>query len=215
MERGCYSTDSGSVAAALTHLILFLGAIRDHHGVSPVDPASAGKVKKMVDSWLEWGAAHTGWRSSRERGYRARLSMSDRSRLREDEGDDDIGYNSIAHAADDNTNWWECYPSGPINIPGYYWPPTARHGYELDALVSAFETLGYAVCDGPELEPGFEKVAVYANEQGEWRHAAKQLPDGRWSSKLGECEDVAHTDPDDVAGEINGWATRYMKRQAR
>jgi hypothetical protein len=129
--------------------------------------------------------------------------------------EDDIAYNCIAHAAGDQANWWECYPWGPVNIPGYYWPPTAKVGYELEALVSVFETLGYGLCDGPELEPGFEKVVLYANKQGEWKHAAKQLPDGRWSSKLGEVEDIAHIAPDDVAGEINGWPARYMKRAVK
>jgi hypothetical protein len=56
---------------------------------------------------------------------------------------------------------------------------------------------------------------LYAYEQGEWKHAAKQLPDGRWSSKLGEAEGIAHVAADDVAGDINGWPARYMKRAAK
>jgi len=129
--------------------------------------------------------------------------------------EDDIGYNCIAHAADDKTNWWECYPCGPINIPGYYWPPNARYGYDVGALVSAFEAIGYMLCDGPEMEPGFDKIALYANDLDEWLHAAKLRPDGSWSSKLGEFEDIAHEKPNDVAGEINGWATKFMKRPVR
>lgn len=125
---------------------------------------------------------------------------------------DDIVYNCIAHAAGDKSNWWECYPFGRINIPGYYWPADAKVGYELEALISAYETLGYMLCDSPDLESGFEKVALYADDQGEWKHAAKQLLDGKWSSKLGEREDVSHGDPDDVSGKINGMVSRYMKR---
>ena len=42
------------------------------------------------------------------------------------------------------------------------------------------------------LEPGFEKVALYALG-GVPKHAARQLSSGRWSSKLGDLEDVEHT----------------------
>jgi len=126
--------------------------------------------------------------------------------------EDTPDYNCIAHAADDKNNWWECYPWGRINSPGYYWPPTAKVGYELEALISAFETLGYSLCEDSHFEPGFEKVALYADEKGEWKHAAKQSPDGKWSSKLGDIEDVAHDDPTDVSGDINGEPTKYMKR---
>ncbi len=126
--------------------------------------------------------------------------------------EDDIVYNCIAHTAGDKSNWWECYPWGPVDIPGYYWPPNAKIGLELEALVSVYETLGYVLCDGPELEMGFEKVALYANENSEWRHAAKQLPDGKWSSKLGEIEDVSHANPDDVSNDINGNVSLYIKR---
>jgi hypothetical protein len=50
--------------------------------------------------------------------------------------EDDIADNGIAHAAGDRANWRECDPWGRVNIPGYYWPPAAKVGYELEALVS-------------------------------------------------------------------------------
>jgi hypothetical protein len=55
--------------------------------------------------------------------------------------------------------------------------------------------LGYAPCAGDELEAGLEKVALYADEHGEWTHAAPQLPDGWWTSKLGPEEDILHRTP--------------------
>jgi hypothetical protein len=96
-----------------------------------------------------------------------------------------IVYNCIAWAAGDPSQWWDCDEDGPIDIPGCYWPEGAKHGTHLDALISAYETRGYSICRDSSLEEGFEKVALYAKE-GEWRHAARQLVDGRWSSKLGE-----------------------------
>lgn len=125
-------------------------------------------------------------------------------------------YNCIAWAMGDTTQWWECGRDGPIDEPGFYWPEGAEHGFGLQALINAYETMGFELCQegGPVPEEGYEKVALYA-ENGEWRHAARQLVDGRWSSKLGELEDVCHESPADVCGEFNGELTCFMRRVVR
>ena len=67
--------------------------------------------------------------------------------------------------------------------------------------------------DFPRLiELGYEKTSDDNIADNGIAHAAKQLPDGRWSSRLGEAEDIAHVAPNDAAGEMNGWPARYMKR---
>jgi hypothetical protein len=45
---------------------------------------------------------------------------------------------------------------------------------------------------GRELEHGVEKVAIYVDCDGVPTHAARQLADGTWTSKLGEWEDIQH-----------------------
>jgi len=125
--------------------------------------------------------------------------------------EENISYNCIAWAAGDNTQWWECYEHGPVNSPGYYWPPGAKFGDSTEALVSAYETLGYWVCQNSDFEQGYEKVALYALD-GEWKHAARQLPEGSWTSKLGEWEDVRHERPEDASGSIYGNVFCIMKR---
>ncbi len=72
----------------------------------------------------------------------------------------------------------------------------------LDAFRQAFATLGYAVCDDERLEPGQEKIALFALS-GEPRHAARQLPSGRWASKLGPMEDIEH-ELHDLTGLVYG-----------
>jgi hypothetical protein len=67
------------------------------------------------------------------------------------------------------------------------------------------------VCEGDELEAGFEKIALFANNQGIPLHAARQLPSGRWTSKLGELEDIEHT-LRDLEGEEYGSVALVMKR---
>ncbi len=125
-------------------------------------------------------------------------------------------YNCIAWAAGDSTRWWECSEDGPIEEPGVYWPEGARYGFGLDALISAYERMGYELDPdgGPELDEGYDKVALYA-ENGEWRHAAKLLKNGRWSSKLGDLEDVSHDSPEDVCGPFNGELACFMRRAIR
>jgi hypothetical protein len=97
-------------------------------------------------------------------------------------------------------------------MAGYYWPANAAVGLGVEALVSAFTSQGYELCGDGTLEQAFEKVVLFANALGEWTHAAKQLSDGRWSSKLGDAEDITHTTPAGVAGVIYGDVKYYMKR---
>lgn len=63
----------------------------------------------------------------------------------------------------------------------------------MGALKSAFESLGYQECalDADGLEPGVEKVALFSHG-GVWKHAAIQLEDGTWRSKLGVEMDIEH-----------------------
>jgi hypothetical protein len=61
----------------------------------------------------------------------------------------------------------------------------------LTAFIEAFATLDYAPCTDGALESGWEKVAIYAKDEGP-THAARQLENGRWSSKLGPDDDIEH-----------------------
>ena len=113
-------------------------------------------------------------------------------------------YNCIAWAAGDDTDWWS-------HEPEYYWPEWAPRSPETAALVQVFVGLGYAVCDSREKEAGYDKVALY-DLNGEWKHAARQIDDGRWTSKLGPFEDITHPSPEDVAGELYGEVHCIMRR---
>ncbi len=118
----------------------------------------------------------------------------------------DIEYNCIAWAAGDTTHWWQ---------PGLYWPTAAlADDFGLGALTDAFRHLGFEPCadDGPE--PDVEKVALYGNTML-YMHAARQLPGGKWTSKLGKGEDIEHDSPDVVAGGIYGEVVEIMKRTAK
>src|SRR4029077_20555727 len=115
-------------------------------------------------------------------------------------------------AAGDTTHWW-----WPSNVDSF-WPPAVPNEETIEAFLSAYGTLGYTECSHGRYEAGFEKVAIYArNEQGLWipTHAARQLPDRTWTSKLGPLEDIGHDTVNDVNGPPPrgyGQPVRFMKR---
>jgi hypothetical protein len=117
-------------------------------------------------------------------------------------------YNCIAWAAEDDSNWWQA--EDPFNQ--YYWPPGVPRGPGVDALLIAFEQLGYSPCDHEDVEEGFEKVAIYIGPNGQPSHMARQLPDGRWTSKLGENVDISHDGVWDLEGPVYGTRLRVLRR---
>ncbi len=120
----------------------------------------------------------------------------------------DDKYNCIAWAAGDTTDWW--WPDEPDSPDSAYWPPSVPRVETLEAFRDAFTTLGYLPCGDDQLEPGFEKIALFALA-GVPKHAARQLPNGRWTSKLGPMEDIVHA-LQDLAGAVYGSVVLLMKR---
>jgi hypothetical protein len=126
----------------------------------------------------------------------------------------DTRYNCIAWAADDTSRWWWPVPGQPVTRAGSYWPPGIQPTGTLADFRAAFETLGYQVCADASLEEGFEKVAIYVDAAAEPTHAARQLPDGSWTSKLGRAPDITHTDLDGVGGTDGyGRVALIMRRE--
>jgi hypothetical protein len=119
------------------------------------------------------------------------------------------GYNCIAWAAGDNTRWWE--PPQPW-APWFYWPSEASVGYAIDDLRSAYHTVGFEECPDGALEDESEKVALYGSQAGVWLHAARQLPNGRWTSKLGREDDIEHGTPYELECRDYGTVIGFMKR---
>jgi hypothetical protein len=90
----------------------------------------------------------------------------------------DRKYNCIAWAANDTSDWW--WPER--NAPDVVWPDSAPREVSLSAFTDAFLAIGYIVGGDDSLEPGFEKVALFADAAGMPSHAARQLPSGAWTS---------------------------------
>jgi hypothetical protein len=95
----------------------------------------------------------------------------------------------------------------------YYWPPNVPRRYTTEAYIQAFETVGYARGStiNDHLEVDHEKVAIYATFDGAPRHAARQVPSGAWTSKLGQLEDIEHF-LDGLVGNLYGAVVQILRR---
>jgi hypothetical protein len=115
-------------------------------------------------------------------------------------------YNCIAWAAGDTEKWW-----WPDLMGTAYWPPNVPRAQTMLAFILAYATLGYEPCNDGSLEAGFEKIALYASG-GQPTHAARQLADGWWTSKLGGFEDIKHVRVECLCGPCYGAVATYLKR---
>jgi hypothetical protein len=123
----------------------------------------------------------------------------------------DTRYNCIAWAAGDTTAWWQ----SDEREDGAYWPTPDLEPCTIEVYAAAFSTLGYVECNDGTLEAGWEKIALFAKIAGdeiECTHAARQLIDGKWTSKIGRCEDITHITLEAVHCNDYGIDFLYMRR---
>jgi hypothetical protein len=118
----------------------------------------------------------------------------------------DPTYNCIAFAVGDISQFWE-----QINLKGYYWPPGGGSIETVAGWMSIFAIHGYRETDDRSLEIEYEKVAIYASDNGP-EHVARQKASGIWTSKMGKGVDIEHT-LEGLEGEFYGKVVKIMKRK--
>jgi hypothetical protein len=114
-------------------------------------------------------------------------------------------YNCVAWAVGVTDAWW--WP-----IHGRFWPQGAPREETMSAFFAALATVGFLPGTTAELEPELEKVALFAAGATP-THAARQLPNGWWSSKLGPAIDIEHSTLDAVAGGAYGDVVAILGRK--
>ena len=112
-------------------------------------------------------------------------------------------YNCIAWAVGDDKNWW--WPDTDA------WPDDITAEENLETFIRLFNAFGYDICQSDLLEDGFERVAIYTDRSDIPTHVAKQLPNGKWTSKLGSLEDIEHS-LQALEGREYGKVVMIMKR---
>ena len=171
-------------------------ALRAITGFDPVPLEKRGDTLGTAEAWLSW------WQNQQETFLSSPAWMGQTITLLARSLEDTT---AIAWAAGVISSWW--WPDG-------YWPSGVPECEELFAFRCLFRRLGYEVCRDGRLEPGFEKVVIYVR-CGSPTHAARQLHDGTWTSKLGNFVDIRHLTPEDVGGGEYGEPVLYMKRRDR
>ena len=124
-------------------------------------------------------------------------------------------YNCIAWAVGVNTKW--LWPSLTPSAKWIHWPDGAPGEITIEAFVKAFESYGYTKCENSDLEAHYQKIALYAIKEPDGTekptHAARQLENGLWTSKIGRLEDIEHNELDDVSGPLYGRPVLFMKKR--
>jgi hypothetical protein len=97
-------------------------------------------------------------------------------------------YNCLGFAAGDERHWWQ----GEMNGGRFYWPPGLSRVTTVETVSQIFIPRGFQLTDNHAIEPGYEKVAIYASvDTFEFSHIARS--DGIvWKSKLGSGQDIDH-----------------------
>ena len=116
-------------------------------------------------------------------------------------------YNCVAWAAGRCDAWW--WPACPFDL-GYFWPADLPNDLRLTTFVRVFESLGFACCDDGAVEARFVKIAVY-EKRDQVTHVARQLPGGKWTSKLGPQQDIVHVIDALDGSEAYGTISQFMK----
>ena len=114
-------------------------------------------------------------------------------------------YNCISWVVEvDNKQYW------PDNIPdldpewAVEWPEGIPNEETVDAFVAFFQLFGYKLCNGPEFEEGFIKLALFVDHRGVPTHASRQVPHNKkWTSKMGtDGIDIEHDDLISIIGPL-------------
>jgi hypothetical protein len=115
-------------------------------------------------------------------------------------------YNCISHSVGTKLTYiW------PDQGEQYAWPPDIDRKETVAAFIEFYRLCGFEPCSNASTEPGYEKVVIYELD-GAVAHAALQLEDGHWTSKIGDLADIMHINLQAGGGGLNGNPVQAVKR---
>ncbi len=121
-----------------------------------------------------------------------------------------INYNCLAWAVGANWAWFD--PTR--RIAGYFWPVGIEREWTTPAIRKLLSHFGFEEeAENSDPEDGYVKVAVYLDNDGTPTHFARQLENGKWTSKLGELIDVDHETLDCLECDAYGAAGFFLKKR--
>ena len=122
-------------------------------------------------------------------------------------------YNCIAWAMGFDDRWVEPpSPHKPSDGRSVWWPVNARSDMSYEALISAFQEVGFKICTETNVHEGYDVVVLYG-DGGIWTHASRIISLNEEHSKFGESWDGIHG-RQMFDGTSYGNPYAYMKRPA-
>ena len=106
--------------------------------------------------------------------------------------DSDKNYNCVAWVLGKTKEFWT--PFGliiPASFPPYRWHSDVPQDGSLSSYKVLFQKFGFSMAGDSKPERGYEKIALYEQDD-KFTHVAKQVDESKWSSKLGDIEDIEH-----------------------
>ncbi|MBK5247291.1 MAG: hypothetical protein JJE49_08515 [Peptostreptococcaceae bacterium] len=124
-------------------------------------------------------------------------------------------YNCIAWAYNLDNRWMWPNTGEYLFLDGvHYWPSDEILDCDVSNFIEAFMLKGYECCENSDFEPNYRKIALYVKpETTECTHAARELSNGCWSSKLGKSNDIQHGTADTIENDAYGKVYCYMKKK--
>ena len=118
-----------------------------------------------------------------------------------------VNYNCIAWAfKDSGRHWW------PNKKRSHWSLKTLPNQSTMEAFEAWFSADGWVATSHREVEPGYEKIALYAL-RGVPTHAARLLENGAWTSKLGSNIDISHEFAE-LEGPCYGQVVKVYRKQS-
>jgi len=135
-----------------------------------------------------------------------------------------------------STNRYNCFAWADrvkrcrFDVVDGWWPNNIARDDSIETLVLMYESRGYVRCseeDAKTFDTAYETIVLYSRDKTidgglpteriihEGTHAARLLPNGQWTSKLGPDQDISHPTPECLNGRFYGEALDYMRKKRR
>ena len=82
----------------------------------------------------------------------------------------------------------------------------------LEGYINYFISFGFERTEYFEKDNKYTIIALYTKDENQFMHVARLLENGKWTSKIGNWEDIEHTTLNSLSGGAYGEPTVFMRK---
>ena len=120
-------------------------------------------------------------------------------------------YNCIAFALEIQDKWIDPETQDPLDGTKPWWPDKIPRDRTLSTFIKLFELYGFQKCLDKNLEEDYVRIAIFVRGD-KVAHAARQIGNGMWVSKLGNGVDCIHS-LSAIHNGMYGVVRQFMKKK--